>query len=117
MPRALLRRIILATSNPGDMVLDPFAGSGTTALECQATGRRWVGIELSADYAAKAMERIRGESRNGPGNGQPAPALEVHGDGRAEPASGADCLLPGLPAAMAADIAAGGSVPIDPDHQ
>jgi site-specific DNA-methyltransferase (adenine-specific) len=119
MPRALLRRIILATSNPGDMVLDPFAGSGTTALECQATGRRWVGIELSADYAAKAMERIRGESRppDFPGNGQPAPALEVYGDGRAEPAPVADCLLPGLPEAMAADIAAGGSFPIGPDHQ
>jgi len=58
MPLALLERIVLACSNPGDVVLDPFAGSGTTLVAAARHGRRWVGVELSADYAKRAVRRI-----------------------------------------------------------
>ena len=58
MPVRLLERIVLACSNPGDLVLDPFAGSGTTLVAAARHGRRWVGVELSADYAKRAVRRI-----------------------------------------------------------
>jgi len=58
IPQALLNRIITAASNPGDIVLDPFSGSGTTALAARNLGRHYVGIELSADYAAKSRARL-----------------------------------------------------------
>jgi len=59
MPVKLLERIILACSRPGDVVLDPFAGSGTTLVAAAKNGRRWVGVELSADYARRATQRVR----------------------------------------------------------
>ncbi len=46
-PRALLRRIIQASTNPGDVVLDPFCGCGTTMVEAHSLGRRFVGIDIS----------------------------------------------------------------------
>lgn len=46
-PQALLERIIQASSNPGDVVLDPFAGCGTTVAAAQALGRRWIGIDIT----------------------------------------------------------------------
>jgi len=61
MPVTLLTRIIMACSKPGDVVLDPFAGSGTTLVAAARLGRKWVGVELSEQYAAKALERIRTE--------------------------------------------------------
>ena len=61
MPVALLERIILACSKPGDLVLDPFAGSGTTLLAAARQGRRWVGVELSKAYAGRARKRIAAE--------------------------------------------------------
>jgi modification methylase len=57
-PEALLYRIILATSNPGDVVLDPFFGSGTTGAVARRMHRRWIGIELQAEYIRLAQERI-----------------------------------------------------------
>jgi len=59
MPVALLERIIRACTNPGDVVLDPFAGSGTTLVAASRLGRRWAGVELSAEYAAHATKRIK----------------------------------------------------------
>jgi hypothetical protein len=50
MPRAVLDRIVAASSRPGDLVLDPFTGSGTTGAAALAAGRRFIGIELSAAY-------------------------------------------------------------------
>ena len=47
MPEAVLERIIRVSSNPGDLVLDPFAGSGTTLAAAKRLGRRYLGIELS----------------------------------------------------------------------
>ena len=66
MPVKLLERIILACSRPGDVVLDPFAGSGTTLVAAAKHRRRWVGVELSADYAAGAVERIAEEGAPDP---------------------------------------------------
>ena len=53
-----LERVIRACSNPGDLVLDPFLGSGTTGTVARALGRRSIGIEFSAANAESAWERI-----------------------------------------------------------
>jgi len=58
MPEQLLGRIIRMSSNPGDLVLDPFSGSGTTLVTAKKLGRRWIGFELSANYAARAQARL-----------------------------------------------------------
>lgn len=57
-PEALLYRVLLAASNPGDVVLDPFFGSGTTGAVAKALGRHWIGIERDADYIHVASQRI-----------------------------------------------------------
>ncbi len=57
-PEALLARVILAASRPDDLVLDPFSGTGTTAAVAKRLGRRFLGIEREASYAAAAQERI-----------------------------------------------------------
>jgi modification methylase len=57
-PEALLHRVILATTKPGDVVLDPFFGTGTTGAVAKHLGRRWIGIERDMDYARAAQERI-----------------------------------------------------------
>ncbi|MEL7481947.1 MAG: site-specific DNA-methyltransferase [Pseudomonadota bacterium] len=57
-PEALLKRILLATSNPGDIVLDPFSGTGTTAAVAKMLGRNFVGIEQDPDYARVSRERL-----------------------------------------------------------
>jgi DNA modification methylase len=59
LPEAYLERVILATSNEGDLVLDPFVGSGTTATVARAYGRRFIGSEFSRANAVSAWERIR----------------------------------------------------------
>ncbi|TNE35853.1 MAG: site-specific DNA-methyltransferase [Alphaproteobacteria bacterium] len=58
-PEALLHRVILATTNPGDVVLDPFFGTGTTGAVAKKLGRNYIGIEREADYIKVAKERIR----------------------------------------------------------
>ncbi|MDX1683521.1 MAG: site-specific DNA-methyltransferase [Phycisphaeraceae bacterium] len=58
LPESLLERIVQLASNPDDLVLDPFAGSGTTLAVAQRLGRQWVGCELSEDYAERALERV-----------------------------------------------------------
>jgi DNA modification methylase len=60
MPEQLLGRIIRASSNPGDIVLDPFAGSGTTLAVAKKLGRKWMGCELSEEYVRAATERLSG---------------------------------------------------------
>jgi site-specific DNA-methyltransferase (adenine-specific)/modification methylase len=57
-PEALLYRVILASSNVGDVVLDPFFGSGTTGAVAKKLGRRFIGIEREPDYVAVARARI-----------------------------------------------------------
>ena len=58
-PEALLYRILAASSSPGDVILDPFFGTGTTGVAAQRLQRRWIGIEQNPEYAALAVERIR----------------------------------------------------------
>jgi DNA modification methylase len=78
MPLAVLNRIVLASSNPGDVVLDPFNGSGTTCVAAALAGRKYVGIEQSGEYVSYARRRLahalahRGENGNGaaPVNGE-----------------------------------------------
>jgi modification methylase len=57
-PEALLARVILAASRPDDLVLDPFAGTGTTGAVAHRLRRRFIGIERQAGYAAAAQQRI-----------------------------------------------------------
>ena len=58
IPEELLRRVVLCSSNPGDLVVDPFTGSGTTGVVSVKHGRRFAGWELSEEFAAIARERI-----------------------------------------------------------
>lgn len=57
-PEALLHRVILATSNPGDVILDPFFGTGTTGAVAKKLGRHYIGIERQADYIKVAKKRL-----------------------------------------------------------
>ena len=57
-PEALLYRVLLAATNPGDTVLDPFFGSGTTGAVAKKLGRRWIGVERDPAYVQIAQERI-----------------------------------------------------------
>lgn len=57
-PEALFERMILASSNPGDIVLDPFVGSGTTLRVCQQTNRSCIGIDLNPEYVKLTKERL-----------------------------------------------------------
>jgi modification methylase len=78
-PEALLHRLLLASTNAGDLVLDPFFGTGTTGAVAKRLGRRWLGIERDPDYARGATERI---AKVRP---LPPPSLEIARSKRAEP--------------------------------
>lgn len=57
-PESLLYRVILSSSNPGDIVLDPFFGSGTTGVVAKRLHRRWIGIEREEKYISLAVKRL-----------------------------------------------------------
>ncbi len=57
-PEALLYRVLLSCTKPGDVVLDPFFGTGTTGAVARRLGRRWIGIEREPAYCEVALERI-----------------------------------------------------------
>ncbi len=78
-PEALLHRVLLASSRPGDVVLDPFFGTGTTGAVARRLGRRFIGIERDPAYAEAARRRIE---KVRPLNGK---VLEVSRGRRAEP--------------------------------
>lgn len=61
-PLEFIRRLVEVSSNSGDLVLDPFMGSGTTAVAARQAGRRFIGFELSPEYIAMAQERLRTEA-------------------------------------------------------
>ncbi len=61
MALAILERIVLFSSNPGDIVFDPFVGSGTTLVAAKKHGRQWIGTELTEEYATKALARIEAQ--------------------------------------------------------
>jgi modification methylase len=78
-PEALLHRVLLAATRPGDVVLDPFFGTGTTGAAAKRLGRRFVGIERDEGYAKLAEKRIKAVVPAAPGD------LAVMGSKRAEP--------------------------------
>jgi modification methylase len=78
-PEALLHRILIATTHPGDVVLDPFFGTGTTGAVAKMLGRSYIGIEREEAYrkvAAERLDRVRAYDRS---------ALEITGSKRSEP--------------------------------
>ena len=60
MPLTLVERVINASSNNDDVVLDPFIGSGTTAVACKKLGRKYIGIDISKNYVKNVENRLRG---------------------------------------------------------
>ena len=74
MPESILARIIRVCTHPGNVVLDPFAGSGTTLVVAKKTGRHYLGIELSEGYTGNIRQRLRRtrhfDDIEGEGNGQ-----------------------------------------------
>lgn len=63
-PVSVLRPLIESFTQPGSIVLDPFAGSGSTCVAAEQAGRRWIGIELMEQYHATGLRRLT-ELRNG----------------------------------------------------
>ena len=57
-PVGLIANLITSVTKPGDLILDPFAGSGSTLVAAKKTGRRFIGIELDDEYFEKAHRRI-----------------------------------------------------------
>ena len=78
MPEQLLARIIRLSSNPGEIVIDPFGGSGTTLVVAKKLGRRFAGSELSQNYVDKIRDRLHatevGDSINGAEDIRSAPS-------------------------------------------
>lgn len=72
-PEKLLAKLILASSNPGDLVLDPFLGSGTTSVVAHKLGRHYIGIEREARYACLAEKRLALAAAN--------PGIQGYADG------------------------------------
>lgn len=60
-PEAIIKRIILASSNKEDLVLDPFVGSGTTCVVANLLNRNWIGIDMNPDYIKMSKNRIKKE--------------------------------------------------------
>jgi site-specific DNA-methyltransferase (adenine-specific) len=90
MPEQLLGRIIRACSNPGDLVLDPFGGSGTTLVVAKKLGRRWLGYELSPEYAAQIEARLAAAREGQPLHGALEPTMSAPStaQGKRRPAPG-----------------------------
>ena len=84
MPLGVLDRIIRASSNPGDLVLDPFNGSGTTCVSAALLGRNYIGIDQSKQYVAHARKRLRHIAKQKPvnGNGHAATLFDIDRDSR-----------------------------------
>ncbi len=78
-PEALLHRVLLSATRPGDVVLDPFFGTGTTGAAAKRLGRRFIGIERDEGYAKLAEKRIKAVVPAAPED------LAVMGSKRAEP--------------------------------
>jgi site-specific DNA-methyltransferase (adenine-specific) len=84
MPEQLLGRIIRACSNPGEVVLDPFAGSGTTMVVAKKLKRRFLGFELSPEYVAASQARLDATRPGQPLEGSPEPTAGGMGRARSQ---------------------------------
>lgn len=62
-PLELVMKLVYCSSEEGDVVLDPFLGSGTTAIACERLGRRWIGVEIEERFCELARKRLEGELR------------------------------------------------------
>ena len=83
MPEQLLGRIIRACSNEGDLVLDPFAGSGTTLAVAKKLDRRFLGFELSKEYVKLGSKRLKGIAVGDELDGSKEPKVSAPATGRA----------------------------------
>lgn len=63
-PEELLRKLVLSSSSPGALVIDPFSGSGTTLVVAEQLGRTWLGCDMCAEYNEWAIERLEGVRRS-----------------------------------------------------
>jgi site-specific DNA-methyltransferase (adenine-specific) len=85
-PVALLKRMIECCTNPGDLVLDPFMGTGSTCVACVETDRRFVGMEIDDAYCRSAVRRVEGAlqaARQGDAfDGTARPIVRDHGQRR-----------------------------------
>ena len=77
MPEQLLGRVVRVSSDPGDLVLDPFAGSGTTPAVAKKLGRDYLAFELSEDYAERAEARLKAAKAGDDLNGSAAPTVSA----------------------------------------
>ena len=77
MPEQLLGRIIRCCSNENEIVLDPFAGSGTTLAVAKKLARRWIGFELSEEYVAQVRKRVSAARANQSLDGAPEPRVSA----------------------------------------
>ena len=75
MPEQVLGRIIKACSRPAETVLDPFSGSGTTLAVAKKLGRKYLGYEISPEYAARAESRLASISVDDPLDGGEEPKV------------------------------------------
>lgn len=60
-PIGLIQKLVISGSQKGDIILDPFAGSSTTAIACERPNRKWIGIEISEEYCEISAKRIEQE--------------------------------------------------------
>lgn len=94
MPEQLLGRIIRTCSNPGELVLDPFGGSGTTLVTAKKLGRNFIGFELSENYAAQIQSRLRAVAVGEPLAGAEEPKVSAPATARVKKQRDPDNLLP-----------------------
>jgi site-specific DNA-methyltransferase (adenine-specific) len=85
MPEQLLGRIIQVSSNPGEVVVDPFAGSGTTLTVAKKLGRRWFGCELSEAYASQVEDRLANCREGDLLQGAPDPSVSAPATANGKP--------------------------------
>ncbi|HVX86222.1 MAG TPA: site-specific DNA-methyltransferase [Phycisphaerae bacterium] len=77
MPEQLLARIIKVSSHAGELVMDPFAGSGSTLITAKKLHREYLGFELSPNYAAQLQERLAETAEGAPLSGSPDPQVSA----------------------------------------
>lgn len=78
MPESILARIIRVSSNPNDLILDPFSGSGTTIAVARKLNRHYCGIDISQDYVDETIKRLKKANENPAVEGEGLPSWTGH---------------------------------------